>query len=207
MSRIVFGVVAHIFERYIPALVIDGVSASLNLQRALRVDILTEKIKALARLWKENHSNPRESYVIIELEGEESRQRFIVNHVDFDGNHLVLSYNPEKDRVVNFCHDVHPQEGEYWSPNHRYSSEELIKRGYIKGFVSAEICNIRLTKMVENVTGRKKNGSHMIQDNMFIFRGSEFDLPMLINLSENKGGIITQDILEKCKKWKNQKNR
>ena len=196
----VFDAVHAIFNSYIPALVVDGCSASLNLKHALTVPKLKSKIQALATIWKEDLSDPQASYIIVELRGDGVRQRFIVSSVDFNSNHLVLSCNPEKDRVVRFTPDVHPKDGEYWEPNYRYSSEELEKRGYIKGFVSSEIANLRLTEMVQRTTGKENNASRMIQDDMFIFRACEFDLPKLVNLSEDRKWIITQEILEKCKK-------
>lgn len=197
----VFNAVRAIFDSYIPALVVDGVSASLNLKGALTVPNLKSKIQTLAKIWKNDSSDPEASYVIVELRGDdEVRQRFIVSSVNFDSNHLVLSCNPEEDKVVRFSPDVHPKDGEYWSPNHRYSSNELENRGYIKGFVRSEIANLRLTVMVQRATGKENNASRMIQDNMFIFRAGEFDLPKLVDLSEAKNWIITQEILEECRR-------
>ena len=96
--------------------------------------------------------------------------------------------------------DIRPEYGEYWKSR---------GVGYdLAGFVKSKQAGERIREMVKEVLGKekpdswldyRKNEPFWIQ---FKFQKSEFDLKKLDNMTVQNNGIVTKEILEKCKKTK-----
>lgn len=106
--------------------------------------------------------------------------------------------------------DIHPKEGEYWTPIREYHVCEfdISNIDRIFGFIIDESCGSHLLEIIEEVLGYRPSKSKIhnipeLNEIQFSFSNEEFDLKkvydMSLLLSENRMGIITKDILESCK--------
>lgn len=95
--------------------------------------------------------------------------------------------------------DSRPEEGEYWE-------SRGVSDYDVSGFVKSKLAGERLLRMVKYLLETdapkswldyREREPNWIQ---FKFRCEEFDLELLDSLSKEAGGVITLDILKKCKK-------
>lgn len=170
----------------------------------MRIDKLTEELKP------EDIEN---TYVVIRLNNNRGNEQefdphyFGLTGVEFSFYRHLELHCSTLGEIVSHSGDVHPPEGEYWKLIREYGDEEFTELDDVQGFVTSEVCGLRLRKMVEEVLGKDRSKSRMFyqfEPNrvQFVFYTDEFDVKNMVRLSETthrKWGIITRKILEQCK--------
>ena len=102
------------------------------------------------------------------------------------------------DKLYYVAPDSRPEEGEYWE-------SRGVSDYDVSGFVKSKLAGERLLRMVKYVLETDEPESRLdyreSEPNwiQFKFKPNEFDIELLDKLSKEADGIITLDILKKCK--------
>lgn len=150
---------------------------------------------------KKNKKDPNEIPVFIDFDG----KKCTVGHFSVGyGTRIECSLESSDYYEVKFiAPDSRPEEGEYWKSRGIGGSD---KHQDCSGFVVSKAAGERLRRMVRLVLEKDETESWLdfreSEPNwiQFKFQGSEFDLRKLEQLAEEKGNVVTLEILKQCKK-------
>lgn len=171
----------------------------------IRTLSLEEAIKALMDIKRNaeaNNINPSKVPMFISVDS----KRYCISGTGFSfgtlgmiGSLFTDIEGSHSERLYYVAPDKRPEEGEYWVSRGVSTSD-------VSGFVASKPAGERLLRMVKMVLETDEPKSWLdyreTEPNwiQFKFRDEEFDIKKLDEMSLEKGGIITLDILKKCKK-------
>lgn len=171
----------------------------------IRTFSLEEAIEALMNMKKNaeaNNRKPSEVPVFISVDS----KMYCINgaSTSFGTLGIIGSFctdieGPHSECLYYVAPDKRPEEGEYWT-------SRGVSTYDVSGFVASKPAGERLLRMVKMVLETDEPKSWLdyreTEPNwiQFKFRAEEFDIKKLDEMSLEKGGIITLDILKKCKK-------
>ncbi len=170
--------------------------------RTMSVLELQEAIDNIARNAKANNIALDEMPVFIEADGKKyciKGSTFGFGRCGCIGTITTEFEGKCSERLYYVAPDSRPEEGEYWE-------SRGVSYYDVSGFVKSKLAGERLLRMVKYVLETDTPKSWLdYRDRepnwiQFKFKCDEFDLELLDKLSKEAGGVITLDILKKCKK-------
>lgn len=146
-----------------------------------------------------NKMDPSDIPVLVRYDG----KNHVVSSLSFGiGNDNNMRYTIDtshRDKLVFTAPDSKPEVGEYWTSRGPSDYD-------CSGFVVSKLAGERLLRMVKYVLDTDNPKSWLdfrdYEPNwiQFKFKSEEFNLELLDKMSKDAGGIITEEILRKCKK-------
>lgn len=143
-----------------------------------------------------NHKNPDEVPVFVNFDNKKyTFDGFSCGHDD-TGMRCEIRAN-RCDELIYTAPDSKPVEGEYWASR---------GPGYddCSGFIKSKKAGERIQRMVNYILDKNETKSWLdFRENepswiQYKFSASEFDVELLDKMSNEAGGIVTEQILRKC---------
>lgn len=173
--------------------------------KGIRTFSLEEAIEGLMDIKRNaeaNHIDPSKVPMFISVDS----KMYCINGTSFSfgtlgmiGSFCTDIEGSYSERLYYVAPDKRPEEGEYWA-------SRGVSTHDVSGFVASKPAGERLLRMVKMVLETDEPKSWLdyreTEPNwiQFKFRVEEFDIKKLDEMSLERGGIITLDILKKCKK-------
>ena len=172
--------------------------------RTMSLEELKQCVDYMIRNAEANHKKPSDIPVFIESD----RKKYCIGDNSISWGKLGMNcslvtefegkYN---EKLYYVAPDSRPEEGEYWE-------SRGVSNYDVSGFVVSKLAGERLLRMVKYVLETDEPESRLdyreYEPNhiQFKFKPSEFDLVLLDKLTKEADGVVTLDMLKKCKKEK-----